>query len=112
MTLPFLLGPVPWSLSTPDRISTKTDKSNFHMACNHTLNQDLIGHVVLHKDVTLMVMPLLQSIIAFPVTFKDLMAPVFNQELKTGHVGFIDDTYIQCISSSLYIKSYKRSRRG
>ena len=27
MTLPFLLGPVPWSLSTPDRISTKTDKS-------------------------------------------------------------------------------------
>ena len=27
MTLPFLLGPVPWSLSTPDRISTKTNKS-------------------------------------------------------------------------------------
>ena len=27
LTLLFLLGPVPWSLSTPDRISTKTDKS-------------------------------------------------------------------------------------
>ena len=27
LTLPFLLGPVPWSLSTPDRISTNTDKS-------------------------------------------------------------------------------------
>ena len=27
LTLPLLLGPVPWSLSTPDRISTKTDKS-------------------------------------------------------------------------------------
>ena len=27
LTLQFLLGPVPWSLSTPDRISTKTDKS-------------------------------------------------------------------------------------
>ena len=39
LTLPFLLGPVPWSLSTPDKISTKTDKSNFRMACNHTLNQ-------------------------------------------------------------------------
>ena len=26
-TLPFLLGPVPWSLSTPGRIPTKTDKS-------------------------------------------------------------------------------------
>ena len=29
------------------------------------------------------------------------MAPVFNQALKAGHVGFITDTYIQCISSSL-----------
>ena len=27
LTLPFFLGPVPWSLTTPDRISTKTDKS-------------------------------------------------------------------------------------
>ena len=26
LTLPFLLGPVPWSLSTPDRISTKNSK--------------------------------------------------------------------------------------
>ena len=30
------------------------------------------------------------------------MAPVFNQALKAGHVGFVTDTYIQCISSSLY----------
>ena len=29
------------------------------------------------------------------------MAPVFNQALKAGHVGFVTDTYIQCISSSL-----------
>ena len=34
----------------------------------------------------------LQSIIAFPVTFKDLMEPVFNQALKAGHVGFVTDT--------------------
>ena len=27
LTLPFLLGPVPWSLLTPDRFSTQTDKS-------------------------------------------------------------------------------------
>ena len=32
----------------------------------------------------------------------DLMAPVFNQALRAGHVGFVTDTYIQCISSSLY----------
>ena len=34
LTLPFLLGPVPWSLSTPDRISTKMTSPNFRMACN------------------------------------------------------------------------------
>ena len=27
LTLPFLLGPIPWSLSTPDRNSIKTDTS-------------------------------------------------------------------------------------
>ena len=27
LTLPFLLEPLPWLLSTPDRISTKSDKS-------------------------------------------------------------------------------------
>ena len=29
------------------------------------------------------------------------MAPVFNQALKAGYVGFVTDTYIQCLSSSL-----------
>ena len=43
----------------------------------------------------------LQSIVAFPVTFMDLMAPVFNPALKAGHVGFVTDTYMQCISGSL-----------
>ena len=26
------------------------------------------------------------------------MAPVFNQALKAGHVGFVTDAYIQCIT--------------
>ena len=43
---------------------------------------------------------ILQSIMAFPVTFKDLTEPVFNQALKAGHVGLVTDTYMQCISSS------------
>ena len=42
--------------------------------------------------------------IAFPVTFKDLMAPIFNQALKAGHVGFV--TYKKQQS----IKSQKRLR--
>ena len=36
LTLWFLLGPVPWSLSTPDRIHTKTDKSKLpHVLQSH-----------------------------------------------------------------------------
>ena len=99
LTLLYLLRPVPWSLPTPDRISTKTNKSKLlhglqsHIEptldwpCSAAHNFD--GNAIL------------QSIIAFPVTFKDQTAPVFNQALKSGHVGFVTDTYIQCIRSSL-----------
>ena len=88
LTLPFLLGPVPWSLSTPDRISTKTDKSK--------LPHGLQSHIEPTLD-----WPCSAALIAFPVTFMDLMAPVFNHSLKAEHVDFVIDTYIQCISSSL-----------
>ena len=57
-----------------------------------------------------MFMPYLQSIIASPVTFMDLMEPVFNQALKGGHVGFVTVTYTMYKQQSL--KSYKHSRRG
>ena len=99
LTLPFPLGPVPWSLSSPDRISTKTDKSKLphrlqsHMGptldwpCSAAHNVDVYAVTTEHNS--------------FTVTFMDLMAPVFNQPLKAGHVGFVTDTYIQCISSSL-----------
>ena len=95
----YLLGPAPWSLSTPDRIYTKTDKSK--------LLHGLQSHIEPILDWPFSAAhnfdgnAILQSIIAFPVTIKDLMKAVFNQALKTGHVGFVIDTYIQCISSSL-----------
>ena len=83
-------------MSTPDRISTKTDKSKLlHGLQSHietTLDwscsaaQNFDGNAIL------------QSIIAFPVTFKGLMEPVFSQAPKAGHVGFVTDTYIQCKS--------------
>ena len=86
LTLPFLLGPVPWLLSTPDRISTPTNKSNLlHGLQSHiepTL--DWPCSAAHYFDGT----AILQSIIAFPVTFKGLMEPVFNQTLKVGHVVF------------------------
>ena len=99
LTLPFLLGTVPWSQSTSDRISITTDKSKLphglqshieptsNWPCSAAHNFDGNG--------------IIQIIIALPVTFKVLMAPVFNQALKEGHVGFVADTYMECISSSL-----------
>ena len=30
------------------------------------------------------------------------METVINRALQAGHIGFVTDTYIQCISSSLY----------
>ena len=99
LTLSFLLGAVPWLLSTPDRISTKTDKSKLlHGLQSHiepTLDWPCSAALNFDDNA------ILQSIIAFPVAFKGLMEPVFNQALKAGHVGFVIDTYIQCISSSL-----------
>ena len=106
LTLPFLLGPVPWSLSIPGRTSTQTDESKhlnvlqshieptLDWPCSAAHNFD--GNAIL------------QSLIAFPVTFKDLMEPVFNQALKAGHVGFVTDTHIQCISSSLYSLTFSQ----
>ena len=95
LTLPFLLGHVPWKLSTPDRISTKTDK--------YKLLHGLQSHIEQTLDWPCSAAhnfdgnAILQSIIAFHVIFifKGLMT------FKTGHVGFVTDTYIQSISSSL-----------
>ena len=99
MTLPFLLGPVPRSLSTSDRISTKTDKSKLQHGLQSHIEPTLdwpckVAHIVDVNAVT-------TEHNSFSVTFMDLMAPVFNQALKVGYVGFVTDTYIQCISGSL-----------
>ena len=39
------------------------------------------------------------------------MAPIFNQALKAGHVGFFTK-YIHTMYKLQTIKSFKRSRRG
>ena len=99
LTLLFLLEPLPWLLSTPDRISTKTDTSKLlHGLQSHTEpTSDWPCSATHYFDGN----AILQTIIAFPVTFKGLMDSVFNQALKAGHVGFVTDTYLQCIISSL-----------
>ena len=62
LTLPFLLGPVLWSLPTPDRISTKTDKSKLQHGlqshieptldwpCNAAHNVDVNAITTQHKS--------------------------------------------------------------
>ena len=93
------MGPEPWSLSTPDRIYTKIDKSK--------LLHGLQSHIELTLDWSCSAAhnfdgnAILQSILAFPVTFKDLVEPVFNQALKAVHVGLSLMYIIQCISSGL-----------
>ena len=89
LTLPFLLGPIQWLLLTPDRMSIKTYKPKLLHGLHSHIEQTLdwlcsAAHSFAGNDI-------LQSIIAFLVTFKGLMEPVFNRALKAGHVGFVTD---------------------
>ena len=69
LTLPFLLKPVPWSLSTPNGIPTKTEKSKLlHVLQSHiepTLDRPNSAAQYFDGNA------ILQSLIAFPVTFND-----------------------------------------
>ena len=80
----YLLGPVPWSLSTTDRISNKTDKSKLLHGLQSYIEPTLSWRCMAEQSFGSNA--ILQSIIAFPVTFKDLLEPVFKQALKAGHV--------------------------
>ena len=77
LTLPFLLGPVPWSLSTPDGIPTQTDKSKLmHVVQSHiepTIDQPCCA---VHNFDGIAIV---QSFIALLVTFRDQVEPLFNQ---------------------------------
>ena len=92
LTQPFLLGPVPWSLSTLARISTKTDKSKLPHGLKSQIEPTLDWPCSAAHNVDVNAVTTEHN--SFSVTFMDLMAPVFNQALKAGHVGFVTDTYI------------------
>ena len=98
LTLPFLLGPVPWSLSTPDIIS-KTDKSKLShglqshieptldLPCSAAHNFDVNAVTTEHNS--------------FSCHLQESDCISIHQALRAGHVGFVTDKYMQCISSSL-----------
>ena len=92
LTLQFLRGPVPWLLTTPDRMSNKKNKSKLLHGLQSHIEQTLDWPCSAAHNFD--GNAILQSMIAFPFTFMDLMAPVFNQALKAGHVGFVTDIYI------------------
>ena len=73
LTLQFLRGPLPWLLTTPDRISNKTDKSKLLHGLQAHIEQTLDWPCSAAHNFD--GNAILQSIIAFPVTFKDLMEP-------------------------------------
>ena len=98
-TVLYFLGPESWSLSTPDRISTKTNKSKLLHGLQSLIEPTLDWPFSAAHNFD--GNAILQSIIAFPDTFNDLIETVFNQALKAGNVGFVTDTYIQFIHSSL-----------
>ena len=99
LTLPFLLGPVPWSLSTPDRISTKTNKSKLQHGLQSHIEPTLdwpcsAAHNCDGNAVT-------TEHNSFSCHLHGPDGTSIQPGTKVGHVGFVTDTYIQCISNSL-----------
>ena len=98
-TLSLPLGPGPWSLSTPDGMSTKPDKTKLlHFLESHiepTVDLPSSAANITDRNA------ILRCLTAIPVTFGEQAESVFNQSRKAEHVGFVTDTNIQCISSTL-----------
>ena len=97
LSLPLGLGP--WSLSTPDDMPTKTDKTKhlpfLESHIEPTVNLPSSVADILDRNA------ILRSLTAIPVTFDEQAESVFNQSSKTEHAGFVTDTHTQCISSTL-----------
>ena len=93
------MGPVPWSLSTPDKISIKTDMSKLQHGlqshieptldwpCSAANNFD--GNAVSTEHNS------------FSCHLQGSDGTSIQPGTKAEHVGFVMDTYIQCITSSL-----------
>ena len=98
-TLSLPLGPGSWSLSTPDGMSTKPDKTKLlHFLESHiepTVDLPSSAANITDRNA------ILRCLTAIPVTFDEQAESVFNQSRKAEHVGFVTDINIQCISSTL-----------
>ena len=100
----FLLGPVPWSLSTPDRIPIKTYKFKLQHGLQSHIEPALDWPCSAAHNVDVNALTTEHN--SFSCHLHGFDGTSIQLGTKKGHVGFVTDTYIQCISSSLY------SRRG
>ena len=94
LTLAFLLAP--WSLSTPDRISTKTDKSKLQHGLQSHIEPTLDWPCSAAHNV---------DVYAVTTEYNSFSCHIHGSDgtsiqpgTKAGHVGFVTDT---SISSSL-----------
>ena len=97
LTLPFLLGPVPWSLSIPDRISTKTDNNEptLDWPCSAAHNVDVNAVTTEHNS------------------FSCHLHGSDGTSIQPGTKGracWFCHRYIYTMYKQQFIKSYKHSR--
>ena len=106
LTLTYPLGPVPWSMATPDGFPMKTDKSKLL----HLLEASVEPSEMPPLNTAVYVVDgnaLLQSMVSIPDNFEALAENVFAKLPKTSRVDFVTDSYHRGS-----IKSVERLRRG
>ena len=84
------LEPVPWPLSIPDCMPTKTDKSNFLQFLESHI-EPLIDRPF-HAANIIDDYAIQQGLTAIPDTFEEQVESLFNQSPKAEHVCFVTDT--------------------
>ena len=106
MTMPFQLGPVPWTLATKDGCPVKTDKAK--------LLHNLEAHIDPSEEPPLEDSvyacdgnAFLQALTAIPETFEDVAERVFALLSKTKQVDFVTECYHENS-----VKSFERCRRS
>ena len=88
LTLSFLLGPVLWSLSTPDRIYTKTDKSKLQHGLQSHIEPTLDWPCSAAHNVDV------NAVTTEHNSFSCHLHGSDSTSIQPGTFGFVTDTYV------------------
>jgi len=103
------LGPLPWALSTPDGLLTKTDKASPSSLLQK--NVQFSEEVPVNSAAVIVGMSLVQRLKRDQLTFGDFAMTVLCMAMKEGvwcnRIDVVFDTY-----KELYIKNSERQLRG